>query len=117
MPIDMTKLLLDQNERPIADSLAASPEDPADTIHPSLTIGRAVFHALCANFPDEANLGWEVKLARGQLAYRIRDATDAEFSTEELVVVKRLVGRMFLPQLIYQLIPYLDPGSKPGPIS
>lgn len=82
-----------------------------------LTLGRVCYHALLANYVDEQNLTWETKWARGDLAQRIRDNTEAILSSEEVTLLKNLIGRMYNVAIITWALPILEPDCKPGKIA
>jgi|HubBroStandDraft_1064217.scaffolds.fasta_scaffold117420_3 hypothetical protein len=114
--IDMTTVLTDERGNPIPDPFEADPKDPQKVL-PPLTLGSAVAHALFAAFPDEQNLGWETKFTRGMMAERLRNNSEAELTTEELPVIKRLVGRLYGVAIVMKVIPLIDPTAKPGALA
>lgn len=59
--------------------------------------------ALMAQFEDERNLSGEEKLKRFELALKIKQAVDpAEFTAEEIALMKKLIGKGYGPLIVGQ---------------
>ena len=56
-----------------------------------------IIEALLATYNDEQNLSGEDKLKRFELALKIKNTNEVviELNTEEIVLIKKLVGRAF----------------------
>ena len=94
--------------------LAAWQNDPKTNKEPKqidLTLGAASRHALCSTFNDEKELSGEDKFERGMLASRIK-RNDGALSAEEITLVKRLLGKLYGPEVIISAWPLLDPAVK-----
>lgn len=76
-----------------------------------LTLGAAARHALCSNFNDERDLSGEDKFERGMLAHRIR-ADGCDCSVEEIATIKKLIGKLYGPEVVVAAWPLLDPSVK-----
>ena len=111
-PIDMTTPLVDEVGKPMKDPFEASKDDPDCTKCAVLTLGHAVAHALF--FPEKGEtLSGDQKWARGVLAQRVRDAKDAELTSEEITVIKAALAKVFGGIVLVQAYPLLDPNAKP----
>lgn len=73
---------------------------PATDGKPAVLRGVAV-DALLAVFADEQQLAGEEKLKRYLLAEKIHNG-GVEFNTEEIALVKRLIGKAFTPVVVGQ---------------
>jgi hypothetical protein len=116
--IDMTKPLMD-GVKPIPDFSFATkgPTGEVDCSHcPALTLGHAIRTALFAPLPDQERIDGAQKWARGTLADRIADNADATLSSEEITLIKRLVGEAYGVQVVRMVYPLIDPSAKPPAI-
>ena len=115
--VDMTTVLLSDEGAPIKDAYerktAEAQADPDCDKCPPLTLGHAAAHALFTSFRDEDTLSPEQRWARGALAERIKNEKAAELSSEEVSVIKRLIGKLYGPLIIMRAFPLLDPNAKP----
>lgn len=105
MKIDFTVVLKDQDNKPLKDVLTMQANGNVDT---ELTLGRAAVHALMYQGQDEPNLGGEEKFSRGLLAFKIRDDSDCELKAEDIALIKKLIGKLFSPIVVYRAYPILD---------
>lgn len=67
---------------------------------PALTLKRAMVNALQAIFEDERGLDGEKKLERWKLAMKIHLGGEVDLTTDEIVLVKRLVGKLYGPSVV-----------------
>lgn len=75
-----------------------------------ITLRRVCCQALTAVFPDEQNLEGEAKVKRYELARRIYGDDAVELPAEDVVMLKRLVAKMYGPLIVGQAWRMLDPG-------
>lgn len=69
---------------------------------PATLCGVAV-NALLAVFQDEQNLTGEEKLKRWELAVKVKNLPDpAELSADEVVLIKKLIGKAYAPIIVGQ---------------
>lgn len=115
-PIDMTVVLRDTAGQTIPDATLATKDDPACAKCAALTLGAAAAHALFASYPDERELSYEMKWARGALAARIELDKAAVLTAPELALVERLIGKLYTPLVVTAVMPLLDPAAKPAEI-
>lgn len=65
-----------------------------------LTTGSVSVNALMGQYPDEQGLTGDEKFKRYQLAARIADGDVLEVSAEEVALLKRLIGKGYLPMVV-----------------
>lgn len=99
MIIDFTKVLLDQDNNQISDPTISGKD---------LTLGRAASYALNASFQDEQQLSGEEKFKRGMLAFQIRDDDKADLKAEDVVLIKKVIGKAYSPLIVYRIYQMLD---------
>jgi len=73
-----------------------------------MTVRLTVTRALTAMFKDEQNLAGEDKITRWHLALKITDEDDPDLKAEDIVLIKKLVGKMFGPVIIGRMWAILD---------
>jgi hypothetical protein len=112
--INMTQVLLNSQGEPARDPTGQTPDDPSCTKCRPLTVGRVVYMALAGNYEDEKNLSGDVRFDRAALGHRIAQDPAAVLDVDEITLIKRLIGRMFGAEIIWQIYPILDPNTKPG---
>jgi hypothetical protein len=117
--INMTTILKDENGRPLIDQFEAvtdttknPPSSDCSKCGP-LTIGHAIYHSLLASLPQEQSVTAEQRWARGMLAERVKDSTDATLTANEVTVIKKVVGELYGTNVLLQIYPLLDPNAKP----
>lgn len=120
--IDMTQVLLDEKGKPIIDAFEGVPDtkDPTKmdcSKCSELTLGRAIEHALFTVGQSEANISGDQKFARAVLAERIVNDKAAHLTAAEITLIKREVGLLYNPLLIWRIFPLIDPNSKPGEVN
>lgn len=111
--IDMTVIINDETGKPLKDASQLTKDDPDCSKCAALTLGHAAAHALFAIFPDEQNLDGMQRWGRGVLAEKIKDNPAAELTTEDVTVIKRLIGRFYNGVVLLQAYPVLDPNMTP----
>jgi hypothetical protein len=97
--IDFTTMLFDHRGKAIPDVM----EENAP-----LSLGAAARHALCMMYPDEQNLSGEEKFKRAKLAFEICDQTNAVLKSQDVTLVKQLIGKFYAPTVVYAAYPLLD---------
>lgn len=65
------------------------------------TLGRVVKIALYASFPDEQSLSGEDKYKRAEIAQAITGASDVKLKQSDRELVKKLVGKLYGPLVVY----------------
>lgn len=110
MIIDMWQPLINPaDDKPLKnDMLAHDGED--------LRLCDAIGHALLnANFPDEMNtLTAEDKVARFFLARKCYRSPRGNFTIEELALMKKVVGRCYVPLIVGPVFEALENGANAG---
>lgn len=81
------------------------------TGRPALTLKRAMVNALQAMFEDERQLEGEKKLERWKLAMKIHLGGEIDLTAEEIVLVKRLVGKLYGPSVVGPVWTALEEGK------
>jgi hypothetical protein len=114
--IDFSHVLMNEDGEPWRDPFAQKKDDPDCAKCPVLTLGMAAAHALVNQYPEEHDLDPLQKWARGNLAMELRRGKKETLSAEEIAVIKRLIGKVYGPDVIMQAYPILDPDEKPPTI-
>lgn len=79
------------------------------------TLGAIAINALLAAYPDEKELAPEEKVKRFVLAEKIQNhMKDAQLSADEIVLVKKLVGKGYPTVVVGEAWRLLDPASVPA---
>ena len=114
MKIDVTKVLEDLNGKPIMVGQQECPTcgQPAGEISP-LTLRLVAIKALTASYEDERSLGGEEKVKRFHLALRLHDDDEPDLKPEDVVLAKKLIGKLFGPLVVGQSWIILD-GDSPS---
>jgi hypothetical protein len=74
-----------------------------------ITVGLVIFRSLLGAYQDEQNLSGEEKFSRGELAMRVKSAEDSlTLKAEDIVLVKKLVAKMFTTFVVWQMWKVLD---------
>ncbi len=80
-----------------------------------LTLGDAVFHALVSSYTDEqSSISGEEKFKRGKLALAVQGKKNVNLTSEDTVMVKRLIGKLYSPLIVAQAYAMLDPATESG---
>ena len=95
--VDFSKVVMDDEGKPICMEAVREGECPPDKI---ATLGRVVRIALYTTFPDEQNLSGEEKYKRGELAQGLAGAGDTKVKLEDLLVMKKVVGKLYGPGVV-----------------
>jgi hypothetical protein len=102
MKVDFSKELIDLDGKTVDSS--ATDKTPA-------TVRKVVCGALIASYPDEANLNPEEKVKRWNLALRVQKELDPiDFKTDEIALMKKLVGKAYGPMIVGQVWEVLENG-------
>ena len=63
-------------------------------------------------FPDEQSLGGEEKFRRAKLAFDLKGNKVGTLKTEDIVLLKKLVAKLYGPVVVYRVWQMLDPGER-----
>lgn len=115
--LDLSAPLLDDEDKPMcqetqeqaASRVGKSDECPAARV---FTVGKAIRAALYQSYPDEQNLSGAEKDTRGALAFKLTGKPDAKPSPEDLVLIRKVVGKLYGPLVVYRLYRILDDQVK-----
>ena len=67
------------------------------------TLKGAAINALLGVFQDESTLSGEDKLKRWEIAVKVKESDlTTEFTIEELVVIKKMIGKAYAPIIVGQ---------------
>jgi hypothetical protein len=72
------------------------------------TLGVAAVRALVVPHEDERNLSPEDKFKRGELASRIHNNPALSLKSEEVTLLKKLIGKAYSPLIVFRAWPLLD---------
>ena len=97
--IDFTTVISDLDGGAISDGSEA---------RMPFTLGSAAVRALVIPYEDERNLSPEEKFKRGELAARIHAATSLCLKSEEITLLKKLIGKAYGPLIVFRAWPLLD---------
>jgi hypothetical protein len=103
---DFTTSMKDMDGKPIT----VCPQDKPDC-GKELTLGEVAIGALNTSFADERDITGEEKFKRGELALRIHKDQHLGLTAEETATVKKLVGKLYTPLVVYQADKLLDPAA------
>jgi hypothetical protein len=79
------------------------------------TLGSIAINALLAAYPDEKDITPEEKVKRFVLAEKIQNhQKDAQLSADEIVLVKKLIGKGYPTIVVGEAWRMLDPSSVPA---
>lgn len=98
MKIDFNIELKDMNDKPIMEAK----DKP-------LTLDKVCVNAILSEIPDEKTTG-EQKLQRFKLAKKIYGAGEIDIASEEIVLIKDKVGKLYLPLVVGQVFLILEKG-------
>jgi len=102
--IDFTTALNDLDGAAISDGTDAKTP---------FTLGDAAVRALVISYDDERSLSPEEKFKRGELAARIHNATALSLKSEEITLLKNLIGKAYSPLIVFRAWPLLDAAETP----
>ena len=91
-------------------NLDGSPTVGPDGKQMEVKLGVIIQNALLADYKDEQIAG-EEKIKRFLLAKNIQEHRDYSMTTEEIVLVKKLVAKSYPPLITGQVWQAIDPGS------
>lgn len=104
--IDFTKVLSDQDGKPLQDIVEMQAKDSKEII--PLTLGKASSHALMVQDQNDANLSGDEKFHRGALSAKIRDNSSCDIKSEDISLIKNQLAKLYSPLVIYAAYPLLD---------
>lgn len=109
LAIDFSKPLVDEAGKPVCATQLKEGEDcPAGK---TFTLAIVARNALYASYEDEKNLSGDEKFKRAELAQTIT-AGDVKLKVEDVALVKKLIGKMYGPVVVYQAWRELDATVK-----
>lgn len=73
------------------------------------TLGSAVLVALLASFPDDREISGTQKASRFKLALRVEKGGCLEVTSDEVVEMKKVVGKAYAPLVVGRAYEVLDP--------
>ena len=73
-----------------------------------LTVRVTAVRSLSANFRDEEGLAGEEKVKRFHLALKITDEDEPDLKAEDIVLIKKMVGKMYGPVVVGRMWAILD---------
>ena len=73
-----------------------------------LTVRVAAVRSLSANFRDEQDLAGEEKVKRFHLALKLTDEDEPDLKAEDIVLIKKVVGKMYGPVVVGRMWAILD---------
>lgn len=130
LALDFTQVLMDDLNCPISENsqltsvrttaTVAGPHcsRPEKLMPPDLTLGQAVYTALLftpaseqPGYPGAKPTTYLEKMQRYEIAKRVRAAKEEALLSEELTLVKRLLGELYGPLIVGVAIPKLEPAS------
>jgi len=102
MAIDFTMPLTQLDGKPFTDESGKAIE---------LTLGSASENALLKVYQDEPNLAGEEKVKRYLLAVKIHDKTNVDLNSDEISILKKLIGKSYSAAVVGEAWTALDPAS------
>lgn len=79
-----------------------------------MTVRLAATRSLTATFRDEQSLLGDQKIARFHLALKITDEDEPDLKAEDIVLIKKLIGKMYGPVIVGRVWAILDPQEETG---
>jgi hypothetical protein len=76
-----------------------------------LTLSTVCCGALLTPLPDETNLSADEKVRRFKLAVKLCDGGQQDLSSEEITMLKQLVGKVYPPLTVGRAFEILDPDA------
>ena len=115
MRLLMGSIMVGMDDKPICDKVPSGEKNlmGQDILvdGPPFTLRTVCQNALVAVYQDEQQLSGEDKLSRWELAVKIKKAVDpCELTTEEVVLVKKLIGKAYGPVISGQAWEMLESG-------
>lgn len=109
MKLEFSRPILDAKgkEIPVLDENGQKTED-------SMTLQSLAESSLLATFADERDLAVEEKVKRFKLFNKISANPDVEMTAEEVVLLKKCIGKLGGPLLVGRAYEIIDPPKK-GP--
>jgi len=74
-----------------------------------MTVRLAATRALTAVYRDEQNLAGDEKVTRFHLALKIVDEDESDLTAEDIVEIKKMVGKMYGPVVVGRVWSIVDP--------
>jgi len=109
MNIDVTQQLVDLDGTPMITGKQMCPTcgQPIGENEP-MTIRVTAVKSLTAVFRDEQDLPGEEKVRRFHLALKITDESEPDLKAEDVVLIKKMVGKMYGPVVVGRVWAILD---------
>lgn len=115
MAVDLNAALMDENGAPAKVCLdfetATKCKDGREI---AVTLGLAVRKALNTPLQEEQNLPniGDIRFHRGDIAQSMVGATEIALKAEDVADIKKLVGKVYPPVIVFQIWSLLDPPKK-----
>ena len=77
-----------------------------------MTVRLAATRSLTATFRDEQSLPGDQKIARFHLALKLTDEDEPDLKAEDIVLIKKLVGKTYGPVVVGRVWAILDPQGE-----
>jgi len=77
-----------------------------------MTVRLAATRSLTASFRDEQSLPGDQKIVRFHLALKMTDTDEPNLEAEEIVLVKKVIGKMYGPVIVGRVWAILDPPEE-----
>lgn len=107
--IRFSTVIVDFEDKPILDDVAMQSNGGVPV---ELTLGRAARHALCLPHQEDRDVNGSEKFRRASLAYDIASKGDQPLKSEDVALIKRLIGRLYNPIVVFRAFPLLDPAEQ-----
>lgn len=109
--IDFTQVIGDLDGKPYTECLKVDDVDKGKCVDEvKVTLGLLISRALISRFQDEKDISLEEQSTRGYLAMKLYKAKDAVLSADQVVLLKKLAGKMGWPTIVsYRVCVTLDP--------
>lgn len=119
--IDLTKPLVTSSGKPMLDGSDEQAGDPTCAHCPVMTVGRALRNILVTAWPQEqpdprtgtGGLTADQKWARWTLQTKLTSEQSVTLTSDEIDVLKRLLGYTPNIAIVGQLMPLLQPNARP----
>lgn len=107
LALDFSQPVLDLDGKPFCQDMVGKDGECAPD--KAWTLARLARAALNAQFPDEQNLSVEEKYKRGKLAQSLTGTGDMKLKSEDVALLKKMIGRAFPPSMMTAAWDLLEP--------
>ena len=110
MKIDVTQQIMELDRTPMVTGKQICQMCGQVVSEPEpMTVRLAATRSLTASFRDEQLLPGDEKIARFHLALKLTDEDEPDLKAEDIVLVKKVVGKMYGPVVVGRVWAILDP--------